>query len=112
MTVTQSVGFLENRDTSTISHNHFNQEPSDRYPTFSICLKGKEIYWTTEESLFSTSQVTSSQYAHILNGNGFRIELNETLQAYQKNIVDINDISAIDFEDHALNPSDVLVDAE
>ena len=93
MTVTQSVGFLENRDSSTISYNHFNQDPRDQYPTFSICLNGKDIYWKNEEFLYDTAMLTSAEYVKILKGNGFRYKINgithliEILATFELNMI-------------------------
>ena len=88
MTVTQSVEFLENRDSSSVSYHHFNQDSSDLYPTFSICLKGKDIYWKNEEFLYDRAGITSAEYIEILKGNGFRYEINEkTLLSEKKSFV-------------------------
>ena len=112
MTVTQSVGFLENRDSSTISYNHFNQDPSDQYPTFSICLKGKDIFWENEEFVFDNVGVTSAEYVEILKGNGFRYKFDEHAQSFQKEDLDINNVSMINFESITLKPSDVILGSE
>ena len=101
MTVTQSVGFLENRDSSTISYNHFNQDPSDQYPTFSICLKGEDMYWENEEFLYDTAMVTSAEYVKILQGNGFRYKVNGITHLIEKETFGIKNVSMIDFEDVA-----------
>ena len=100
MTVTQSVGFLENRDSSTISYSHFNQDPSDQYPTFSICVKGTDIYWENEEFMYDSSGVTSAEYVEILKGYGFKYKVNEGSQLSEKESVDIHNVSMINFEWH------------
>ena len=78
MTLTQSVGFLENRDSSSITYKHFNKALLDVYPTFSICLSGSEIYWKNETLIFDKIGITSSQYMDILKGHGARYEMNGT----------------------------------
>ena len=51
-TATQFALFCENRDSSSIAYKPFNLSPTDKYPTFSICLKGHHIYWQNEKNLF------------------------------------------------------------
>ena len=43
--VTQVIRYLQNKDMSVITHKRFNHVPNNKYPIFTICLKGKEIYW-------------------------------------------------------------------
>ena len=112
MTVTQSMGFLENRDSSTISYNHFNQEPIDRYPTFSVCLRGKDLYWKDEESLFSSVGLTGAQYTRTLQGNGFRMEVDEITQLNTMRMVDFANVSMINFDEHSLSASSILIRAD
>ena len=110
MTVTQSVEFLENRDSSIISYHHFNQDPSDQYPTFSICLRGKDIYWETEELLYDKAGVTSAEYVEILKGNGFQYATNENTYLTEKRSLDIKNVSMIDFEYVRLDPTQIITD--
>ena len=112
MTVTQSVGFLENRDSSTISYSHFNQDPSDQYPTFSICVKGTDIYWENEEFMYDSSGVTSAEYVEILKGYGFKYKVNEGSQLSEKESVDIHNVSMINFEYVRLNPTNIIIGSD
>ena len=112
MTVTQSVEFLENRDSSSVSYHHFNQDSSDLYPTFSICLKGKDIYWKNEEFLYDRAGVTSAEYIEILKGHGFRYEINENTLLSEKKSFDISNVSMIDFEYVRIQQSDVITGAD
>ena len=83
-TITQVVRYLQNNDTSTITHKTFNEIPENRYPSFSICLKGKEIYWKTESILFERYGVTSEQYADMLKGVGWQNKYDEMSRLYKK----------------------------
>lgn len=82
--ITQVVRYIENKDSSAISQKTFNEEPNNKYPTFSICLKGKEIYWKNEHLLFSETGMTSSQYVDFLEGNRWRYNYNATTRLYEK----------------------------
>ena len=112
MTVTQSVEFLENRDSSIISYHHFNQDPSDQYPTFSICVKGEDIFWENEEFLYDQTGVTSAEYIEILKGNGFRYEINGTTLLSEKKSLDIHDVSMINFEHIRLQQASIITGAD
>lgn len=112
MTVTQSVEFLENRDSSIISYHHFNQDPSDQYPTFSICVKGEDIFWENEEFLYDQTGVTSAEYIEILKGNGFRYEINENTLLSEKKSLDIHDVSMINFEHIRLQQASIITGAD
>ena len=112
MTVTQSVEFLENRDSSIISYHHFNQDPSDQYPTFSVCVKGDDIYWENEEFLYDQTGVTSAEYIEILKGNGFRYEINEKTLLSEKKNLGIKDVSMINFELIRLQQASIITGAD
>ena len=109
MTVTQTVEFVENKDASVISYHQFNQGPSDKYPTFSICIKGSAIYWRKEGYLFDIAGMTSDQYVAALKGDGFRFQFNETTFLYEKRMVDIKNVLDIEFEEITSNPADIIV---
>ena len=72
MTLTQIIRFLGNGDTSIITHKKFNQSPQDKYPTFSICIQGRGIYWNHVDNLFWVFGMTSEGYVEMLKGNGWR----------------------------------------
>ena len=81
---TQVIRYLKNQDSSTITYKQFNEIPDNRYPTFSICLEGKDIYWTAEPLIFERLGVTSSQYVDYLKGMGWQYNYNETSTLYKK----------------------------
>ena len=112
MTLTQSVGFLENRDSSSITYKHFNKALLDVYPTFSICLSGSEIYWKNETFIFDKIGITSSQYMDILKGYGERYEMNGTTGLYLKQDVEFADVSNLSFNDISLGLENIIVGAE
>ena len=111
LTITQIIRYLENRDASSIAYKQFNLTPIDKYPTFSICLEGPEVYWNQEKLLFNSFGITSAQYVQFLTGQGIRYEYNETIGLYQKESIDIsNDPSLISsFESISMLQSDIIV---
>ena len=112
MTIRQSTGFLENRDSSSITYKHFNQALRDRYPTFSICLKGPEIFWTNEDMVFQHLGMTSSQYVQMLKGDGIRYELNKTTRLYRKQSANIANVLMLEFEKVSMQPSNFIIAAD
>ena len=94
-TLTQVVRYLSNEDTSSIAHKQFNETPQDKYTTFSICFKGRDIYWRKEERLFQMLGVTSSQYVDTLKGHGQRYEYHEETGFYNKERVDLSNVTLL-----------------
>ena len=102
-THTQGIRYLANEDTSSITHKQFNQTPRDKYPTFSICFRGEDVYWKKEDMLFQALGVTSTQYVQTLKGDGQRYEYDEMTRLYSKERVDLSNITSIDFGDVILD---------
>ena len=80
----------------------------DEYPTFSLCLKGSELYWNHENMLYTNLGVTSPQFVEILKGSGIRHEYNETSDLYESIPVGINDTLTTNFYDVSLSPFNVI----
>ena len=112
MTLTQFVRYLENEDSSIINQIQFNQTPLDKYPTFSICLKGPNIYWLQEDSLFERFGTTSSQFANTLQGQGWRFEYNEKERLYHNKSVDIGTMASDEIKTHFLRLTDIIIGTE
>ena len=110
--ITQSMDYLENKDSSSISYKRFNQGPLDEYPTFSFCLKGSELYWKHEKMLYTKLETTSSQYIQILKGNGVKHEYNQTSELYENVPMKIVNTSTAIFHDVSLNPLDVISEVD
>ena len=100
--------YLKNKDSSTISYNRFNQGPLDVYPTFSLCLKGSELYWKHEKEIFANMSTTSSQYIQLLKGSGVRHEYNERSELYEIVPIGIDNTSVTNFDVVSLSPRDVI----
>ena len=111
-TATQFTLFCENRDSSSIAYKPFNLSPIDKYPAFSICLKGSQIYWQNEKFLFDTTDVTSSQYTEILRGAGTRYKYDEESRLYSKESVGLDNISMVSFDQMRLSPTDLFVEVD
>ena len=108
--ITQVVRYIENKDTSTITQRTFNDAANNKYPTITICLKGKEIYWRNEHTLFDRIEMTSLQYTDLLKGNnGWRYKYDEIKRLYYKEHLNESSIFKLGFSDVFLHPSDIIV---
>ena len=99
----------ENKDLVFISVKKFNDEPSNKYPTFSICFEGDKFHWYHVENIFSSYSLNSSQYELMLKGEeAMRDELNTTSKAYYQIPVEFKDGITDDMTHFHLTPIDFL----
>ena len=106
MTLTQIIRFLGNGDTSIITHKKFNQSPQDKYPTFSICIQGQDIYWNHVDNLFWVFGMTSEEYVEMLKGNGWRYTYDISQPLYKKEAIKLNDFVKYAKDGHFLTFED------
>ena len=112
MTLTQVIRYLENGDASSITHKQFNRKERDQYPTYSVCLKGKEVYWAHENSMFEELGITSSQYADTLKGNGWKYTYDDGARFYRKEDFNLRNVSTLELKKIFPKPSDIIVGTE
>jgi hypothetical protein len=112
MTLTQIFRLLENADSSSFTYKPFNLTPLDKYPTYSICFRGPEIYWKHEQLLFNSLGMTSSQYVELLKGDGWRYQYDRTRRRYEKEDITMKNASNIVFKETILRPSDVFKEVD
>ena len=109
MTIKQVMRFLENDDSTAIHFRRFNLSPKDKYPTFSICLGGSELYWYQQEAIFKEFQLSGAKLGEMLKGNdAFSYEYNYTSMLYNKVSVEISQHPDIDLGQFSLQASDIL----
>ena len=110
MTLTQIWRYMENRDSSSIDYKLLGQSDLDKYPTFSLCFKGPELYWYYESLMFKELSLTAIQFDLILKGdNGAAYEYNYGSRLYDKITFDFGNSTRIGFEQKwYLNFSDIV----
>ena len=92
MTAKQVIRFLENDDSTAIHFRLFNLSPKDKYPTFSICLTGSELYWNKDEDIFKTTELSSQMFGAMLKGkDAFSYQYNHTSMLYRKVSAELKD---------------------
>ena len=109
--ITQVVRFIENKDSSIVSQKHFNYEPQNIYPTFSICMKGENIYSINEHILLEKTEQNLLQYVDLLEGNeGYRYKYDETNHTCERESVNASSIFKLNnYSILSPNPSDIII---
>ena len=109
LAIPQIIRYLENKDTSRIMHKKFNEVHENNYPTFTICLRGKEKYWRHEPFLMDQLGVNSNQYADLLKGNGWKYKYDEKTRLYKKEYFNESTNISLDFSRTLIKASDIIV---
>ena len=113
MTATQVMRFLENDDSTAIHFRQFNLSPKDKYPAFSICFTGSELYWNQAEEIFKATQLSPPMLKAMLRGqDAFSYHYNHTLKLYDKIPVDIGDYPNMDIGRFSVKVSDIVTGLE
>ena len=113
MTAKQVIRFLENNDTTAIQFRQFNLSPKDKYPTFSICLTGSDLYWNKDRLIFQTFGLHPSTFGEMLKGeNVFSYAYNYKTMLYDKIPVHMSDYQGLDPEQFSLKLTEILTGLE
>ena len=77
--------YIEDLSKTSITYKHYNENPEDQYPTYSICFKGTSLYWNNDLAIFNEYELHPDQFEQILKGeNAFRYHYNATSRLYKK----------------------------
>ena len=113
MTAKQVIRFLENNDSTAIQYRQFNLSPKDKYPTFSICLTGSDLYWNKDKLIFQTFGLHPSTFGEMLKGeNVFSYSYNYKSMLYDKVPVHISDYKSLDAEQFSFKLTEILTGLE
>ena len=105
--------FLENDDSTTIHFRQFNLSPKDKYPTFTICFTGTELYWNIEEAIFNRTELTPDMFGKMLKGqDSFSYQYNHTSMLYSKVPVEMTDHTIMDVDGLSLKVPEILTGLE
>ena len=104
-----SSQYRENNDTILITMKKFNHDPSDKYPTFSFCIKGTDLHWAKEHEIFKAYGMSPLQYELMLKGEtAIRYDRNNLRRSYNKSHTFVSDGINVDFNKFHLQPSDFI----
>ena len=104
-----SAQYVENRDAIYISMKTFNENPIDKYPTFTLCFGGDNFHWYRENNIFDAYGINSTQYELMLMGEkAMTDKLNKTSKLYEKHPVFLSDFDDTNFDHFSLRTSDFV----
>ena len=104
-----SSQYGENSDGILITMKRFNLESTDKYPTFSLCIKGTELHWHHEHEIFEAYGLNASQYESMLKGEApLTYELDDLSKVYRKIPVFVNDGFNVNFDLFHLQLPEIL----
>ena len=104
-----TVQFGENRDAIFISMKTFNDDPIDKYPTFTICFKGDRFHWYHDRRIFNFYALDPTQFEFMLKGElAMMNNLNKTSKLYDKKPVVLDDVMGVDLDQFHLKIPDFL----
>ena len=113
MTTKQVISFIENDDATAIHFRRFNLSPNDKYPVFSICFTGLDLYWYKARSIYNAFGLSPSQFEAMLKGKEvFRYDYNYTKMLYRKIPPNVEDFRNIDTKQLSLKISEILTGLE
>ena len=113
MTAKQIVRFLGNADSTAIEFRQFNLAPKDKYPTFTICFTGFDLYWSQVKPIFRAFGLHPTKFGEMLKGDDvFSYEYNYNSMLYDKISVNFNDYKSLDVERYSLKISKMLTGLE
>ena len=102
-----SAQYAENRDVIYISMKTFNDDPIDKYPTFTICFGGDRFHWFRDDNIFESYALNATQFELMLKGeNAMGDELNKKSKLYTKKPVFLSDGPKVNFDQYFLKATD------
>ena len=105
--------YKENSDITSIIYKKYNQEPENKYPTFSICFTGTRYHWYHESQIFRDYGLDPVSYGVMLMGEtAMTYEYNYTSRLYHKLPVPMNKDMNENMDQYHLRPSDILLRSE
>ena len=61
--------FREDRSATVISYRRYADTLEYKYPDFSVCLKGDDVYRYNGSSIFKAYKINPTEYKMLLKGN-------------------------------------------
>ena len=99
MSVIMFVRFSENKSSTSITYKKYEETSKDKYPTFSICMKGPNLHSYNDSAIYESYGITSDQYPLMLQGKNISTyHYNPTSRLYTKSPILLKTASKVDFE--------------
>ena len=85
MTIIMVTRFREDRSATVISYRTYGDILGHKYPDFSVCLKGDDVYRYNGSSIFKAYNINPTEYKMLLEGRpAYRFEYDATTRLYDK----------------------------
>ena len=85
MTIIIIGRYREDRNASTIAYRAYQHTPEDKYPTFSLCLKGDDLYRYNTSAIFKAYEMNPREYKLLLQGKpAYIYNYNVSRKLYEK----------------------------
>ena len=77
--------FREDRSATVISYKGYGDTLEHKYPDFSVCVKGEDVYRYNESSIFKGYKINPTEYKMLLDGRpAYRFKYDATSRLYDK----------------------------
>ena len=108
--------FDKNDSSTSIAYKKYDKTPKDKYPTFSICLRGPKIHSYNNSATFRAYGITSDQYRLMLMGtNTSTYHYNPASRSYTKSPIIMKTASKVNFQNMVqrnFELTDILLEAK
>ena len=112
MTVIMVGRYVEDLSKTSLIYKHYNERQEDKYPTYSICFKGSNLYWQNDFAIFNEYELHPHEFEQMLKGEDtFRYEYNFTSRLYRKVHNNFRSVSSTIFDSFYLKASDFIDEA-
>ena len=84
--VVKNIGrFLDDANETAISYKKYGETSEDKYPSFSVCFEGDDLYHFNESAIFNAYGIHLSDYEMMLNGEtAFQYDYDPSSRRYSK----------------------------
>ena len=104
MTLKMVKRFIDDKSTTSVAYKRHAATLEDQYPTFSICLKGNDLYKFDSSIIFKAYGIYPNEYQMLLEGKpAFRYRYNAKSKLYKKTPLPQAYQTNFTFEDMAQN---------
>ena len=85
MTIIMVTRFREDRSATVISYRTYGDILGHKYPDFSVCVKGDDVYRYNGSSIFKAYKINPTEYKMLLEGKpAYRFKYDATSRLYDK----------------------------
>ena len=85
MTKKMIVRLVKDGNATVITYKRYTTTLQDKYPAFTVCLKGDGLYRYNQSTIFKAYKINPTEYKMLLDGKiAYRFYYNATRRLYEK----------------------------